>query len=63
MERLQSHLSAEDRRLIKQDLEAIRLAACRLAAIEAMRRRQAPVDGPLVRAARAVERALGIGRG
>jgi hypothetical protein len=60
MERVQSRLSAEDRHLIKQDLAAMRAAVYRLAETRAVERRQAQADGPLVRAARRIERVLGI---
>jgi hypothetical protein len=56
---MESRLSAEDRRLIKQELATIRLAAQRLAGAAVVESR-ARSDGPLVRAARRIERALGI---
>jgi hypothetical protein len=53
----------EQRRQFDEDLAFVRRAADQLREFAAQERRREQPDGPLVRAARRVERALGIGRG
>jgi hypothetical protein len=62
MDRMATRTRQEEIRSVKEELAVVRRAVDQLRAIDAAQRRAASEGGPLVQAARAVERALGIGR-